>query len=87
MFKWLAQRFGLDGLQFFLAIVRVRQHFRWREWAPTVLGDAVAVLAAPSRLKCVTCNRAVCGQPSFPRDAMHSRRHCQVRDPSLGLGT
>ena len=34
------------------------------------------------------CNRAVCGQPSFfSRDAMHSRRHCQVRDPSLGLGT
>ena len=23
----------------------------------------------------------------FSRDATHSRRHCQVRDPSLGLGT
>ena len=30
---------------------------------------------------------AVCGQPSFSRYATHSRRHCQVRDPSLVLGT
>ena len=32
-----------------------------------------------------TCDRAVCGQPSVSRDATHSRRHCQVREPLLGL--
>ena len=37
----------------FLVIVRARQYFRWREKAPTVLGDVDAALAAPSRLKCV----------------------------------
>ena len=24
-----------------------------------------------------SCDRAVCGQPSFSRDTMHSQRHCQ----------
>ena len=31
------------------------------------------------------CHSAVCGQPSFSRYAMHSKRHCQVRDPEPSL--
>ena len=35
--------------------------------------------------KRVSCDRAVCGQPSFSRDTMHSQRHCRCETRCYGL--